>query len=265
MLVEIGPVPSASVRSWVDNARAVLRGVRSARDPLPVEIPEDVADAFTAYLDEWEDVARRVDPFMWAADVDMEQARHLVVYFFSLLSLGDEIWEAHGLPFAPPEAEPFYLAVSEAVTEALAAADQEVGRSIKASWPEEGTRPPGPGSDRPVRVVIVDDTDDLRLLLSMTLSIDGRFEVVGEAANGAEGVEQCREAQPDAVLLDMMMPVMDGLEALPLIREACPGARIVMLSANDSPDVIERAMALGAAAYVVKGFALDGALEQLLG
>lgn len=265
MHVALGPVPAASVRSWVANARVVLDGVRRAGDRLPVELPEEVAAAFLAYLDEWDDLAADLDPFVWAADVDVEQARHLVVYFFGLLTLDDAVWEEHGLPFAPPESEPFYLAVSVAVTDALAAADAEVGAAIKASWPEETTRPPRPGTDRPLRVVVIDDTEDLRLLLCMTLTIDGRFEVVGEAVNGALGLEMCREKHPDAVLLDVMMPVMDGITACPLIREACPAARIVMLSANDNAEIIRQAMSTGADAFVVKGSALDDALEMLLG
>jgi len=262
--IALGPVPAASVRSWVANARVVLDGVRRAGHRLPVELPDDVAAAFIAYLDEWDSRATQLDPFVWSSEVDVEQARHLVVYFFGLLTLDDAVWEEHGLPFAPPEAEAFYLAVSVAVTDALAAADAEVGASIKASWPEETTRPPRPETDRPLRVVVIDDTEDLRLLLSMALTIDGRFEVVGEAVNGALGVDLCRETQPDAVLLDVMMPIMDGITACPLIRAACPTTRIVMLSANDSPAIVAQAMQTGADAFVVKGSALDDALETLL-
>lgn len=265
MRVDLGPVASASVLSWIDNARAVLAGVRRAGDRLPVELPDDVEASFLSYLAQWEEEARRADPFVWSADVDVEHARHLVVYFFSLLTLDDEVWTAHGLPFAPPESDAFYEVVSTAVTDALAAADAEVGASIKASWPEETTRPATPASERPLRVVIVDDTQDLRLLLSMTLTIDGRFEVVGEGVNGEEGVELCRRHQPDAVLLDVMMPVMDGIEALPRIKESCPGARVVMLSANDNAPLVAEALAKGADAFVVKGAALEKAIDALLG
>jgi DNA-binding NarL/FixJ family response regulator len=61
-----------------------------------------------------------------------------------------------------------------------------------------------------------------------------------------------------------MMPVLDGLGALPELRAACPEARIVMLSANDQPDVVEQARRLGADAFVTKGGALELALEALL-
>lgn len=264
MHLELGPVPSASVRSWVGNARAVLAGVRRAGDHLPVELPDDVEAAFIGYLDEWDERAAAIEPFVWAADVDVDQTRHLVVYFFSLVSLDDATWVEHGLPFAPAEAEPFYLDLSRAVGDALAAADLEVGPSIRASWTEQSRRPPNDTSARLRRVVIIDDTADLRLLLTMTLAIDGRFEVVGEADNGAEGVELCRETRPDAVLLDAMMPVMDGLAALPLIRAACPDARIVMLSANSAPDVVRAAKEAGADDFVVKGAPLEAAVQALL-
>jgi len=77
---------------------------------------------------------------------------------------------------------------------------------------------------RPVRVVIVDDTDDLRELLRLALSRGG-MEVVGEAGDGLAGIEAVRLEQPDVVLLDLSMPVMDGLEALPRIRHLVPAVR----------------------------------------
>ena len=76
------------------------------------------------------------------------------------------------------------------------------------------------------RVVLVDDTADLRQLLRIALGRVG-FDVVGEAGDGAAGIEVAREQEPDLVVLDLSMPVMDGLEALPHIRAACPRAAIV--------------------------------------
>jgi CheY-like chemotaxis protein len=263
--VDIGPVPSASARRWVETAREVLDGVRVAGDALPVELPPEVERAFIDYLDEWDAVAAANDPFRWSADVDADYARQLVVYFFSLLSIDDELWAAHRLPFTPEEAQPFIDALSSSVLDALAAVDSEVAPSIKASWPTgEIHRPWRAEPGRLFRVVIVDDTEDVRLLLRMTLNIDGRFELVGTAVNGREGIEVCREQQPDGVILDVMMPVLDGISALPEIRAACPGARIVMLSANDHPDLVRGALAGGADAFVTKGSALDVALEALL-
>ena len=82
---------------------------------------------------------------------------------------------------------------------------------------------------RPVRVVIVDDTYDLRELLRLALTRGG-MEVVGEAGDGLAGIEAVRLEKPDVVLLDLSMPVMDGLEALPSIRRLVPAAKIIVLS-----------------------------------
>jgi CheY-like chemotaxis protein len=265
--VEFGPVPSASARAWIRDARIVLERVRAAGDALPVVLPPDIEAAFVGYLDQWEAHAGTAEDFSWADDVDVEEARHLAVYFFSLLSIDDETWAAYELPFTSEEAKPFIEALSRAVTDALAEADNEVGPSIKASFPGaavEISRPWRADPGRKFRVVIVDDTEDVRLLLTMTLKVDGRFEMVGTAANGRLGIDVCREVQPDGILLDVMMPVLDGLGALPELREACPDARIVMLSANDQPDVVERARRLGADAFVTKGGPLELALDALL-
>jgi CheY-like chemotaxis protein len=263
---DLGPLPSSHVRAWVANARQVLDGVARAGAALPVELPDEVARAFRSYLDRWDEVAAAGDEFRWSLEVPVEEVRQLIVYLFGVLSLDDETWDRHGLPYAPPEAEPFYLALVEAITDGLAAVDAEVGPSLKASWPEESapTRAePGEGGLR--RIVIVDDTADVRLLFEMALNIDGRFEVVGTAEDGAEGIARCEELQPDGVLLDVMMPVMDGLTALPRIRAACPRARIVVLSADDQAPVVEQAMANGADAYVTKSASVDEAIDALLG
>jgi CheY-like chemotaxis protein len=270
MHLSLGPLPAESARVWVENARIVLDGVRAAGDALPVELPSEIEAAFRHYLDEWHAIAERAEsggaPFEWSAEIDRDHARHLVVYFFSLLSLDDELWAAHSLPFTPPVAQPFIDALSNQVIAELAAEDEEVGPSIAASWPTgEIHRPWRADPGRPFRVVIVDDTEDVRLLLTMTLQIDGRFEVVGEARDGREGIELCRSAQPDGVVLDVLMPVLEGIGALPELGAACPGTRIVMLSANDQVDLIDRAMAAGADEWVTKASSLDRALDALLG
>ena len=79
------------------------------------------------------------------------------------------------------------------------------------------------------RVVLVDDTEDLRQLMRIALKRAG-YDVVGEAGDGAAGIEVARSASPDLVVLDLSMPVMDGLEALPQIRADLPDATIVVMS-----------------------------------
>ena len=103
------------------------------------------------------------------------------------------------------------------------------------------------------RVLLVDDVRDLRTLLRMALEGEGSFEVVAEAENGLEAIEQAALHQPDLVVLDLSMPVLDGLEALPRILQSAPGARVVVLSGFDGSRMRAPALAAGAVAYVEKG------------
>jgi CheY-like chemotaxis protein/anti-sigma regulatory factor (Ser/Thr protein kinase) len=115
------------------------------------------------------------------------------------------------------------------------------------------------------RVVLADDVADMRFLLRKTLERSGRFSVVGEATNGAEAVAQATQQRPDLALLDLSMPVMDGLEALPRIRDAVPDCTVVVLSGFDTDAMADQALQAGAAAYLVKGMRPDDLVTQLLG
>jgi DNA-binding NarL/FixJ family response regulator len=117
---------------------------------------------------------------------------------------------------------------------------------------------------RPVRVVIVDDTFDLRELLRLALTRGG-MEVVGDAGDGLEGIEAVRSERPDVVLLDLSMPVMDGLEALPSIRRLVPAAKIIVLSGFGATQMSERALATGADGYLQKGMSLKQILDYVTG
>lgn len=112
----------------------------------------------------------------------------------------------------------------------------------------------------PIRVVIIDDTHDLRELLRLALTRGG-LEVVGEAGDGQAGIECVRLEQPDVVLLDLSMPVMDGLEALPTIRRLVPDGKIVVLSGFGATQMAEKAMTIGADGYLQKGIALKRIIE----
>jgi len=114
-------------------------------------------------------------------------------------------------------------------------------------------------------VLIVDDVADIRVLLRMTLTRDEGFDVVGEAGDGLEAISQAEQHQPDLVVLDLSMPVLDGLEALPRILAVAPGARVVVVSGFDSSRMRDPALAAGAVAYVEKGniFAVAEALKQV--
>ena len=115
-----------------------------------------------------------------------------------------------------------------------------------------------------LRVLLADDTPEYRQLLKLVLEQDGRFEIVGEAADGEQAVALATAECPDAVVLDLAMPVMDGLEAIPRIRSVAPEAAIVVLSGFARGQLDGRAIALGASAYVEKGEAFSKIVETLL-
>lgn len=87
----------------------------------------------------------------------------------------------------------------------------------------------------------------------MILELDGRFEVVGEAGDGLTGIELAEELQPDLVLLDLSMPKMDGLEALPEIRTKAPGTAVIIFSGFVEGRLGPRVRELGGLGYIEKG------------
>lgn len=102
------------------------------------------------------------------------------------------------------------------------------------------------------RVLLCDDSAQIRELVRTVLEHGGN-EVVAEADNGLKAIEAAEREQPDVVLLDLSMPVMDGLEAMPEIRRVAPDARIVVLSGFDNRLLVAQALELGAVRFVVKG------------
>ncbi len=103
-----------------------------------------------------------------------------------------------------------------------------------------------------IMVLIADDSRDMRKMVRMVLETDGGFEVVGEAADGAEAVNLAGETpEPEVVILDMMMPVMDGLQAIPKMRERAPKIKILAFSAAGDT-VLSEAMLAGADGFMKK-------------
>jgi CheY-like chemotaxis protein len=104
------------------------------------------------------------------------------------------------------------------------------------------------------RVVIVDDVPEIRYLLKMLLAIEPSCTVVGEAGNGAEAIEAIDATQPEVVILDLEMPVMDGWHALPHIRRVSPSSHVIVFSSADVDARLEKRMSnLGASRFVRKG------------
>ena len=103
------------------------------------------------------------------------------------------------------------------------------------------------------RVLITDDASFMRLSLRSMLERNG-FEVIGEAENGAIGVEQYKLLNPDIVTLDITMPIMDGLEALKLIKGFDKNAKVVMISAMGQESMVRQAVLNGALGFIIKPF-----------
>ena len=102
------------------------------------------------------------------------------------------------------------------------------------------------------RVVVADDDADIRAMLLAMLELDG-YEVVGEASDGDDAIEVVAAELPDLVILDLHMPRMSGLEALPRLTEVAPDTTIVVLSAFVADSVAEEVLRRGAVTYVEKG------------
>lgn len=113
------------------------------------------------------------------------------------------------------------------------------------------------------RVLIADDVPALRALLRLLFRGDPSVEIVAEAADGQEAVQLAQQHQPDVVLLDIAMPVMDGLEAARSIRRLLPHVKIVMLSGFSADSMKAEALRCGADDYIEKGHEPSRILEQL--
>ena len=107
-------------------------------------------------------------------------------------------------------------------------------------------------------VVIVDDAAEVRTLMKTRLRLSGMFRVVGEGSDGAQDVELARLHAPSLMLLDVSMPGVDGLEALPRILEAAPSTRVVLFSGFEEQGLADEARALGVLGHQVGDSRLSG-------
>ena len=107
-----------------------------------------------------------------------------------------------------------------------------------------------------IRVLLADDYPDLRELMRFQLERAG-FVVIGEATDGREAVDMAKALAPDVIVLDLAMPNMDGLQALPTLRETSPQSKVIVVSGFANGLMADRVLAAGAARFVEKGVGMD--------
>lgn len=109
-----------------------------------------------------------------------------------------------------------------------------------------------PQPDSPIRLLLADDHAVLRAGLTALLNAEPDMEVIGEAGDGAACIQLVEKLRPDVVLLDLNMPEMNGLEALPELRRLAPQSRILVLTMHDDESYLRQVLAAGGAGYVLK-------------
>ena len=116
-----------------------------------------------------------------------------------------------------------------------------------------------------IRIMLVDDHEVLRSGLKYIIDVIDTIEVVGEASNGVEAVQLYKELKPDVVLMDLVMPEMDGVEATRRITEENPDACVIILSSFQEEDMVQEALEAGAVSYLIKNVTsaeLTSAIEK---
>jgi DNA-binding NarL/FixJ family response regulator len=114
-----------------------------------------------------------------------------------------------------------------------------------------------------LRILIVDDDDLIRDGLKMILDTEEGFSVVGTACNGEEAVRICRATEPDIILMDIRMPIMDGVQASKLIKEQFKNIKILLLTTFNDTEYIRSAIKYGAEGYVLKSNSTQSIIESI--
>ncbi|MCA9926845.1 MAG: response regulator transcription factor [Anaerolineales bacterium] len=109
----------------------------------------------------------------------------------------------------------------------------------------------------PIRVLIVDDHAVVRSGLAAFLTVFDDLQLVGQAAGGNEAVQLCRQVEVDVVLMDLVMPEMNGAEATRLIRQQCPNVQVIALTSFKEEELIQGALQAGAISYLLKNVTAD--------
>ena len=258
---EIGPVSMRAARRWLTHARGTVKALRDA----PSGIPVPVLDEFELLIDQWSGSVDGGALFHWQSLVPVERVRRLSSFWATAARAVRS--PDTGLTGPPREARPFYDALVSGAANALAAADEGgIGptlRSVMPRFDDRGRSVRRSVSTAPRRLLVVEDTQDVRVLLRFGLRGYAELEIVGEAMDGFDALTLAAEVEPDIVLLDVALPRMSGLDALPHLRGLLPDARIVVFSASN--DNATPARTAGADDFVLKGAALDDLVEALLG
>ncbi|ELV8625042.1 response regulator transcription factor [Vibrio cidicii] len=117
--------------------------------------------------------------------------------------------------------------------------------------------------DRPIRIVIVDDHQVVLDGFMARLEIEPEIEVVGTASNGLEALDAVRRHKPDVVLMDISMPIMNGIEATRLIKEEFPESKVLMLTMHDNREYIMKVMQEGAVGYMLKEISAEKMVQAI--
>lgn len=115
-----------------------------------------------------------------------------------------------------------------------------------------------------IRMLIVDDVTQVRQDLRTMLTLSTDVEIVGEAANGLEAIHQTEALQPEVVLMDLEMPILDGYQATEQIKNQLPSCRVVALTVHGYEEARQRALQAGVDAFVVKGEPVDNLVQAIL-
>jgi NarL family two-component system response regulator LiaR len=114
-----------------------------------------------------------------------------------------------------------------------------------------------------IRVLIADEHNMVRRALATFLRVYSDLELVGEARNGEEAVRMCGQIQPDVVLMDLLMPVMDGMTATRLIRKQNPGVQVIALTSFHEQELVQEALDAGAIGYLLKNVTSDSLADAI--
>lgn len=115
----------------------------------------------------------------------------------------------------------------------------------------------------PIRILLVDDHAVVRQGLRMFLNLDSDLEVIGEAVDGQQGIQMARELRPDVVLMDLLMPVMDGIQAIGVLKQTMPDIEVIALTSVLEDSSVVSAIRAGAIGYLLKDTEADELIRAI--